>query len=83
MKLLRHGPPGRQRPGLLDPQGRIRHRSGPVPDIATGTPPGAGMGRKPSPVFLRPGQLMRLGIDAPGGQRQRVVDQGQRQEERA
>jgi 2,4-diketo-3-deoxy-L-fuconate hydrolase len=40
--------------------------------ISTGTPPGVGLGQKP-PVFLRPGQTMRLGIDGLGEQRQRVV----------
>ena len=40
--------------------------------IATGTPPGVGMGQKP-PVYLRRGQVMRLGIDGLGQQRQRVV----------
>lgn len=40
--------------------------------IATGTPPGVGMGFKP-PVFLRSGQMMRLGIDGLGEQRQSVI----------
>jgi 2,4-didehydro-3-deoxy-L-rhamnonate hydrolase len=40
--------------------------------IATGTPPGVGMGVKPDPVFLRAGQTMRLGIDGLGEQRQIV-----------
>lgn len=40
--------------------------------IPTGTPPGVGLGQKP-PVFLRPGQTMRLGIAGLGEQRQRVV----------
>lgn len=40
--------------------------------ITTGTPPGVGMGRKP-PVFLRPGQSMRLGIEGLGEQEQKVV----------
>ncbi|MFT4194964.1 fumarylacetoacetate hydrolase family protein [Ottowia sp.] len=37
--------------------------------IATGTPPGVGMGQKP-PVFLKAGDVMRLGIDGLGEQRQ-------------
>jgi len=41
--------------------------------ISTGTPPGVGMGVKPNPVFLRPGQTMRLGIDGLGIQQQRTV----------
>ncbi|CAG0968892.1 MAG: fumarylacetoacetate hydrolase family protein [Rhizobiaceae bacterium] len=41
--------------------------------ISTGTPPGVGLGQRP-PVFLRPGQVMSLGIEGLGNQRQRVVD---------
>ena len=41
--------------------------------ISTGTPPGVGMGAKPQPVYLKPGQTMHLGIDGLGEQRQRVV----------
>ena len=41
--------------------------------ISTGTPPGVGMGIKPEPIFLRAGQVMRLGIDGLGEQRQEVV----------
>ena len=41
--------------------------------ISTGTPPGVGMGVKPGPVFLRPGQTMRLGIDGLGEQQQTTV----------
>ncbi|MHB9797691.1 fumarylacetoacetate hydrolase family protein [Pseudomonas sp. MT3] len=40
--------------------------------ISTGTPPGVGLGLKP-PVYLRPGQHMRLGIDGLGEQNQRTV----------
>ncbi len=41
--------------------------------ITTGTPPGVGMGMKPEPVFLRPGDVMNLGIQGLGEQRQEVV----------
>ncbi len=41
--------------------------------ISTGTPPGVGHGKKPEPVFLKPGQTMRLGIAGLGEQLQRVV----------
>lgn len=41
--------------------------------ISTGTPPGVGMGKKPQPVFLRPGQEMRVWIAGLGEQRQRTV----------
>ena len=34
MKLVRFGPSGREKPGILDSQGRIRDLSGVVPDIA-------------------------------------------------
>ena len=40
--------------------------------ISTGTPPGVGMGRKPSPVYLKAGDEMRLGIEGLGEQQQRV-----------
>ena len=40
--------------------------------ITTGTPPGVGMGAKPAPVFLRPGDVMRLGIAKLGEQQQTV-----------
>ena len=41
--------------------------------ISTGTPPGVGMGQKPEPIYLRPGQTMRLGIENLGIQTQCVV----------
>ncbi len=40
--------------------------------INTGTPPGVGIGCKP-PVFLQPGDVMELGIDGLGAQRQNVL----------
>ena len=40
--------------------------------IATGTPPGVGMGQKP-PVFLEEGDIIELGVQGLGVQRQRVV----------
>lgn len=40
--------------------------------ISTGTPPGVGLGQKPDPVYLKPGDTMRLGIDGLGEQRQTV-----------
>ena len=39
--------------------------------ISTGTPPGVGLGQKP-PVYLKAGQVMRLGIEGLGQQRQVV-----------
>jgi 2-keto-4-pentenoate hydratase/2-oxohepta-3-ene-1,7-dioic acid hydratase in catechol pathway len=41
--------------------------------ITTGTPPGVGMGKKPAPVFLKPGDVMTLGIEKLGTQRQDVI----------
>ena len=40
--------------------------------ISTGTPPGVGMGVKPNPVYLKPGDVMRLGIEGLGEQHQKV-----------
>jgi 2,4-diketo-3-deoxy-L-fuconate hydrolase len=40
--------------------------------ITTGTPPGVGLGAKPTPVYLKPGDVMRLGIEKLGEQRQVV-----------
>jgi len=40
--------------------------------VATGTPPGVGMGQKPR-VFLKAGDVMRLGIDGLGEQQQSLV----------
>jgi 2,4-didehydro-3-deoxy-L-rhamnonate hydrolase len=40
--------------------------------IATGTPPGVGMGMKPEPRFLKSGDTMRLGIQGLGEQSQTV-----------
>ncbi|MBS3847110.1 fumarylacetoacetate hydrolase family protein [Devosia sp. J2-20] len=40
--------------------------------ITTGTPPGVGMGVKPEPVWLKPGNVMRLGIEGLGEQQQSV-----------
>lgn len=43
--------------------------------IATGTPPGVGQGKSP-PQFLRPGDIVELGIDGLGQQRQEVFAEG-------
>lgn len=40
--------------------------------ISTGTPPGVGLGQKP-PRYLKPGDVVELGIDGLGSQRQEVV----------
>jgi 2-keto-4-pentenoate hydratase/2-oxohepta-3-ene-1,7-dioic acid hydratase in catechol pathway len=40
--------------------------------ISTGTPPGVGMGRKP-PQYLKPGDVVELGIEGLGQQRQTVI----------
>ncbi len=41
--------------------------------VSTGTPPGVGLGVKPEPVFLKPGDEMRLAIEGLGEQRQKCV----------
>jgi 2,4-didehydro-3-deoxy-L-rhamnonate hydrolase len=41
--------------------------------IPTGTPPGVGLGIKPNPIFLKAGDVMELGMDGLGTQRQQVV----------
>jgi 2-keto-4-pentenoate hydratase/2-oxohepta-3-ene-1,7-dioic acid hydratase in catechol pathway len=40
--------------------------------VSTGTPPGVGMGIKPTPQFLKAGDEMRVGIDGLGEQKQKV-----------
>jgi len=40
--------------------------------ISTGTPPGVGMGMKP-PQYLNAGDIVTLGIDGLGEQRQQVI----------
>jgi 2-keto-4-pentenoate hydratase/2-oxohepta-3-ene-1,7-dioic acid hydratase in catechol pathway len=41
--------------------------------IATGTPPGVGLGVKPDPIFLRPGQKLRVGVQGMGEQVYKTV----------
>ena len=41
--------------------------------ITTGTPPGVGLGQKPEPFYLKAGDVMDLGIEKLGRQRQSVV----------
>ena len=43
--------------------------------ISTGTPPGVGMGQRP-PVYLQPGDVVELGIEGLGEQRQTVIAAG-------
>lgn len=38
--------------------------------IITGTPPGVGMGKKPTPIYLKPGDTVELGIEGMGTQKQ-------------
>jgi len=52
MKLLRYGPPGREQPGLLDTEGRIRDLSGRIADLG--------------PVQLQPANLATLAAIDPG-----------------
>lgn len=41
--------------------------------ISTGTPPGVGLGLKPTPVFLTTGDIVELGIEGLGNSRQRAI----------
>ena len=41
--------------------------------IITGTPPGVALGMKPAPVFLKPGDVVTLGIEKLGEQKQKIV----------
>jgi 2-keto-4-pentenoate hydratase/2-oxohepta-3-ene-1,7-dioic acid hydratase in catechol pathway len=41
--------------------------------ITTGTPPGVGAGMKPTPKFLKVGDVVTLGIEGLGEQRQEIV----------
>jgi ureidoglycolate lyase len=41
--------------------------------IATGTPPGVALGMKPTPKFLKAGDVVRLGITGLGEQQQKIV----------
>lgn len=41
--------------------------------ITTGTPPGVGLGQKPEPFYLKAGDVMELGIEKLGSQRQSVI----------
>ena len=68
LMLFRDGPKGYLPLGspLDGPQ------SGECRVISTSTPPGVGLGQKP-PLYLKPGQTMRLGITGLGEQRQTTV----------
>lgn len=68
MKLLRYGPAGAEKPGLLDDEGRVRDLSGTVPDIAGDvlTPEGFQLLRQIDPASLpvvdgAPQEDLRLG----------------------
>ena len=41
--------------------------------ISTGTPAGVGLGMKPQPVYLQPGDEVALGVDRLGCSRQKVI----------
>jgi 2-keto-4-pentenoate hydratase/2-oxohepta-3-ene-1,7-dioic acid hydratase in catechol pathway len=41
--------------------------------ITTGTPPGVGLGMKPTPQYLKAGDVVTLGIEGLGEQRQKIV----------
>jgi 2-keto-4-pentenoate hydratase/2-oxohepta-3-ene-1,7-dioic acid hydratase in catechol pathway len=41
--------------------------------ISTGTPPGVGLGLKPTPIFLQPGDVVELGVEGLGASKQRAI----------
>ncbi len=41
--------------------------------ISTGTPPGVGMGKKPEAIYLKPGQVVKIGVAGLGEQEQKTV----------
>jgi 2-keto-4-pentenoate hydratase/2-oxohepta-3-ene-1,7-dioic acid hydratase in catechol pathway len=41
--------------------------------ISTGTPPGVGLGIKPDPIYLKPGDVVELGIEGLGTSKQTAV----------
>lgn len=41
--------------------------------ISTGTPPGVGLGIKPDPIYLKPGDTIELGVEGLGTQKQTAV----------
>jgi hypothetical protein len=60
--------------GLEPPSTRAELSSnGPGDVIATGTPPGVGLDVKPTPVFLREGKTVGLGIEGLGEQLHKTV----------
>lgn len=44
--------------------------------ISTGTPAGVGLGQKPEPIYIKPGDVIELGIDGLGSSRQVAVSYG-------
>lgn len=44
--------------------------------ISTGTPPGVGLGIKPEPIYIKPGDVIELGIEGLGSSRQKAVAYG-------
>ncbi len=51
MKLLRHGPNGAERPGLMHSDGTIRDLTGLVPDIAGAVLSAGGLGQQRQDVI--------------------------------
>jgi len=42
--------------------------------LATGTPPGVGMGIKPDPIYLKPGQTLKVGVQGLGEQKYKTIE---------
>ncbi len=73
MKLVRYGTPGKEKPGLIDGQGKLRDLSGVVPDIGPGQLSDASLAKlrrlKPEALPLvrgTPQQTVRLGCPVAG-----------------
>ena len=62
MKLLRYGPKGAEKPGLLASDGTIRDLSSHVDDIAGGVLSDEGLARQPSGRFGTPEEIARLAV---------------------
>lgn len=73
MKLVRYGQPGKEKPGLIDDQGKLRDLSGVVPDLGPGQLSDASLAKlrriKPEALPLvrgKPQQTVRLGCPVAG-----------------
>jgi len=66
MKLVRYGKSGKEKPGLIDADGKLRDLSGVIKDIGPEQ-------LRDAALYLKKGDVMTLGVEGLGEQRQRVV----------